>query len=160
MRALHGGSGDAGPLAPLEGLKASAGYRPYLPSPLWGEVRPDTTVAATLRADAEPGEPAGEEEEQERERRRARRRKFDAAQGPDPLALINKGEMLLLRTEAIDISRPDDDEDDPEAAKKAARDMDELSLGRPDSRRTASRVRMGLDLPAEAWPRARRSRPG
>jgi nitric oxide reductase NorD protein len=154
VRALHGEAGGDGPVArlvaaaaPLDGLRAPSAYRPFLPSPLWGEVRPDAPAGAAPRADAEPGE--RESGDEERQRRRARRRRLDATERPDPLALINKGEMLLLPTEAVDVARPDDDENDPEAARKAAQDMDELALGRPD-RRAASRLRMELDLPAEA----------
>ena len=64
----------------------------------------------------------------------------------DPLTLINKGEYLLLATEAVDVSRPDDDED-PDAARKAAEDMDELALGSA-SHQPVSRIRMSLDLAA------------
>ena len=99
-------------------------------------------------------------EEQERRRRRARRApKIDATGGRDPLALINKGEMLLLPAEMVDISRPDDDEDDPEAARKAARGHGRAGARPSTTRRAASRLRMELDLPAEAPIGPRRSRP-
>ena len=78
----------------------------------------------------------------------AKRQSPEDGERRDPLTLINKGEYRLLATELIDVNRPDEDED-PHAARRAAQDMDELTLGRPD-RRSSSRVRMELDVAAGA----------
>lgn len=152
VRARHGGPQPSGRIAtlvaqpelPLDGLAAPRGYRCFLPSPLWGEVRLDPVVAGAVREDVERG--GRDDTEQEDRHRRARRRKLDNTRRSDPLTLINKGEYLLLAAEAVDVSRPDDDED-PDAARKAAEDMDELALGSA-SRQAANRIRMNLDLAA------------
>ena len=147
VRHLHG-SGPAPPLwiRATADVRAPRGYRPYLPSPLWGEVRFEGGSVAAPRDEAERGsaEAAAEAERH----RRARRREPEHGERSDPLTLINKGEYLLLAAEAVNVSRPDDDED-PDAARRAADDMDELTLGSPD-RTAASRVRMNLDLAAMA----------
>ncbi|MFO1075690.1 MAG: protein norD, partial [Geminicoccaceae bacterium] len=159
MRRLHGDMAATGdivelvlsPEAELSGLSAAKGYRPYLPSPLWGEVRSDARLPAAGRPDdAEPGAAAREGEDDRH--RRARRRTPEEEGGRDPLTLINKGEYLLLATEAVGVSRAEDDEE-PEAARRAADDMDEITLGGSD-RPAASRIHLNLDLPAPHPPAA------
>lgn len=149
VRRLHGEAGEPGPIldpaVPLGRLTAPRGYRPFLPSPLWGEVRGEAPAAvAGERADTEAGDATAEDEQ--RLKRRARRQNPEDEAKKDPLTLINKGEYLLLAAEMVNVNRPDDEED-PDAARQAAQDMDELTLGRPD-RRSSSRVRMELDLAA------------
>ncbi|MGD9508248.1 MAG: nitric oxide reductase activation protein NorD [Geminicoccaceae bacterium] len=159
VRRLHGDGSAVGPLvervlAPitdLSGLAAPGGYRPFLPTPLWGEIRDE--AAATVgeaRAEPEPGTPAAEEAEQHH--RRARRRTPGEEPRRDPLTLINKGEYLLLAAESVGMSRPEDD-GDTEAARNAAEDMDELTLG-GDEQHASSRIRLELDLAPAAAPAA------
>ena len=152
MRRLHGDAAATGPIvervldpaASMVDLTAPRGYRPFLPSPLWGDVRSDVAAtAAGGRDEAESGGRAAEDGEERH--RRARRRTAEEEEQRDALTLINKGEYLLLATEAVGVSRPEDDEE-PEAAQRAADDLDELTLGSAD-RRAASRVRLELDLP-------------
>ena len=147
VRHLHG-SGPAPPLwlRATADVRAPCGYRPYLPSPLWGEVRSKGGSAAAPRDEAERG--SAEAADEAERHRRARRREPEHGERSDPLTLINKGEYLLLAAEAVNVSRPDDDED-PDTARRAADDMDELTLGSPD-RTAAGRVRMSLDLAAIA----------
>lgn len=146
VQMLHGDS-DGGqselldPALPLDRLVAPRGYRPFLPVPLWGEVRLEADPQQQVeRKDSEPGERSAEDEK--RLKRRAKRR--DDPERRDPLTFINKGEYLLLAAEMVGVNRPDDEED-PEQARRAAADMDELTLGRPD-RSAASRVKMELDI--------------
>jgi nitric oxide reductase NorD protein len=151
VRRLHGSDEDApailDPSVPLSSSTAPRGYRPFLPCPLWGEVRSAAAGRGEERAESEGGDATAEDEE--RLKRRAKRQNPEDGERRDPLTLINKGEYLLLATEMIDVNRPDDDED-PDAARRAAQDMDELTVGRPD-RRSSSRVRMELDIePGEA----------
>jgi nitric oxide reductase NorD protein len=155
VRRLHGDSSAAGPIvdlvlqpeACLADHSAPRGYRPFLPSPLWGDVRLDLTASlADYRDEAEPGVESPEQDEERH--RRARRRTADEEEKRDALTLINRGEYLLLATEAVGVSSPEDDEE-PEAARRAADDMDELTLGSTD-RPTASRVKLELDLPPAA----------
>ncbi|MFO1163444.1 MAG: VWA domain-containing protein [Reyranellaceae bacterium] len=154
VRRLHGDGAASGPLvdfvldplADLTNLVAPRGYRPFLPSPLWGRVRAD---AATPPAAAEADDAATSDriaEDDEERHRRARRRGGEEDPRRDPLTLVNKGEQLLLADEAAGISRPEDDED-LDAARRAVGDMDELALGRSD-RPAACRLRLHLDLAA------------
>ena len=128
---------------PPAGLRPGTFYKPSLPVPLWGEVRP----GSRLGTDSEdPGDPSLQEGEEEREapHRRGRRRELDADRRRDPLTLINKGELLLLAADMVNVNRPDDEED-PDAARRAAEDMDELAIGSRD-RKSASRLKIELDL--------------
>jgi nitric oxide reductase NorD protein len=128
---------------PPAGLRPGTFYKPSLPVPLWGEVRP----GSRLGTDSEdPGDPSLQEGEEEREapHRRGRRRELDADRRRDPLTLINKGELLLLAADMVNVNRPDDEED-PDAARRAAEDMDELAIGSRD-RKSATRLKIQLDL--------------
>lgn len=148
VQALHGAEPPSSelldPAVPLARFSAPRGYRPFLPVPLWGEVRGGETATSAERSGGEAGD--SEAEDERRLKRRAKRQRPDETQRNDPLTLINKGEYLLLPAEMVNVNRPDDDED-PDQARRAAEDMDELTLGKPD-RRSASRVRMDLDVDA------------
>ncbi len=155
IRRLHGDMSAGGSIvdlmlaqvADLSGIAAPRGYRPFLSSPLWGEIRDDACgVDPRDKDDAESGvDAAGPADDRHR---RARRRTPAEETRRDPLTLINKGEYLLLAAEAAGISRPEDD-DDPDSARHPADDMDEITLGSAE-RRAAGRVRLELDLPASA----------
>ena len=117
---------------------------------MWGET---DFAAAPGRADdghdedgAADGQTAEDEDEDEEHLHRHAERMTNDQSDRDALTLINKGELLLTVAEMVDVSRPDDEED-PDAARKAAQDQDTLHLGRPD-RRAASRVKMDLDMAA------------
>jgi nitric oxide reductase NorD protein len=126
---------------------APGSYKPLLPVPLWGEVR-----SGTPRADAEADEPdepgLQRSEDPDAPHRRGMRRQEDADRRRDPLTFINKGDFLLLATDMVGVNRPDEEED-PDAARRAAEDMDELTLGGRD-RKSSSRLKLQLDLDAAA----------
>ena len=160
IRRLHGDAAAGGrmvelvlaPQVDLGGLAAHNGYRPFLPSPLWGEVRDNAQpVPARDRDEDEPG--TGPRDTADDQHRRARRRTREEEESKrDPLTLINKGEYLLLATEAVGVSRPEDDEE-ADTARRAVDDMDELTFCDTDQR-TSSRLRLALDLPAPPPPPA------
>ena len=134
------------PAVPLETWKAGNGYKQFLPVPLWGEVV--APRAASPRAaspqDAEGGDPATPSDGK---RRRAARRDNDQTRRNDPL-ILNRFEKIIGLSEMVNINRSVED-DDEEGARKAAEDLDELSVGQHD-RRAATKLRMDLDLAAEA----------
>lgn len=145
------GDGQAGAIlderVPLEEFRAPRGYRPFLPVPLWGEVRES---APAPRRDGEPdnaGPGGGAVAKADRRRRKAARRASDQAQRNDPL-LLNRFEKIIALAEMVNVNRGVDD-DDPEAARQAAEDLDEISLG-THTRPTATRLKLDLDLGAEA----------
>jgi nitric oxide reductase NorD protein len=124
-------------------------YRPFLPVPLWGEVSGGQWDGAATGEDPESDpEPQERGQEQGQGRKRARRRDYDQARRDDPLVL-NRFEKILSWTEMLNVNRAVDD-DDPDSAKKAAEDLDELAIdGR--QRRAATRLKLELDLvPAAA----------
>jgi nitric oxide reductase NorD protein len=127
-------------------VAAPGSYKPLLPVPLWGEVR---AGAARVGTEDELPDEAALQEGEDREaapRRRGQRREEGEPDERGALTLINKGELLLLATEMVGVNRPDDEED-PDAAQRAADDMDELAFGSRD-RKSSSRLRLELDLDA------------
>jgi nitric oxide reductase NorD protein len=130
---------------PLSHFTAPPGYRPFLPVPLWGEVRTSTTARnaeAENIADSAPGIRG------DSKRRRAARRKEDRERRGAPLAL-SRFESLLASAELVDADREVED-DDAESAQHAAEELDELAIGEHD-RRPAASLKLDLDLaPASA----------
>lgn len=132
------------PTVPLEEWKAGRGYRRFLPVPLWGEAvppgprrraPPGRTAKAAIRRRLPTAAP------------RAARRDNDQTRRNDPL-MLNRFEKIIGLSEMVNINRAVED-DDEDGACKAADDLDELSVGEHD-RRAATRLRMELDLAAEA----------
>lgn len=120
---------------------APRGYRTYLPVPVWGTVAEDA-----LRGDGaiDADDPTGAGGEQADDRRRnARRRRTEQAERDDSL-LLNRFETLLSVAEMINLNRNVEDED-PEAARRAVDDMDQVTLSQ-HARKTASRLKLDLEL--------------
>jgi nitric oxide reductase NorD protein len=139
----------ADPDAPLPLLPATAprDYQPFLPVPLWGECLPGMIGAlAPDNAEPERGGEAGEQDEQET-RRKAERRIEDNADRKDPL-LLNRFEKILAMADMVNVNRAADDTDEEEA-KKAADDMDAITLS-SHSRKAATKLKFDLDLPPSA----------
>lgn len=135
----------ADPAAPLDGIRSSPDYRPCLPVPLWGEVSAPPAGSAPA-AGAE--EEAGSGEDADGKRRKASRRNSDQTQRDDPL-MLNRFEKILGLAEMVNLNRKVED-DDAENARKAAEDLDEITLGHHE-RRAATRLKLDLDLaPADA----------
>ena len=150
VRALLGASGAGAastPLLddaiPLDSFCGRRRYRPFLPVPMWGEViasGPDTGRHVDEEGGA--GDSAGDEK-----RRHARRRRSDRLQRDDPL-ILNRFEKIIGLAEMINLNRSVED-DDADAARKAADDLDEITVGQHE-RRAATRLKLELDLAPEA----------
>jgi nitric oxide reductase NorD protein len=139
----HGGD-ILDPAVSLNSFSAPRTYHPFLPVPLWGELR----LAAEGRnsyTSQDSGGPAGQNADTKR--RKATWRQKNAARHAEPLVL-SRFEALISAAEMVNLDR-DVDDDDAEAAKQAADDMDELTIGEHD-RRAASALKLDLDLPTEA----------
>jgi nitric oxide reductase NorD protein len=131
--------------------KAPAGYRPLLPCPLWG----DCWTRDVDPARAEDGSecmPSTEAASPDTRKRFAAREREDHSSRRDPFVL-NRFEKILAMAEMVNVDRPADDSED-EDAKKAADDLEELTIGRR-SGRPATRLKFDLDLPPEAVDAAR-----
>lgn len=140
----------ADPHAPLPEMppKAPHEYQPFLPLPLWGEALPGTS-GAQPPADSEPetGGKAEDDEDEDENRRKAERQDEDNADRNDPL-ILNRFEKILAMADMVNVNRAGDDTDEEEA-KKAADDMEAITLA-PHSRKAATKLKFDLDLPPSA----------
>jgi nitric oxide reductase NorD protein len=144
------GDGDARPTSdllaavtsasvPLDRFRARPGYRPFLPVPLWGEV----SEPRRGRGPGEDGDEGGSGAEGDGKRRKASRRESDQTRRDDPL-MLNRFEKILGLAEMVNLSRKTED-DDEEDARKAAEDLDEISLGQHE-RQVSTKLKLDLDL--------------
>lgn len=124
--------------APSPLVNARRAHRPFLPVPLWGEL---AVAHPRRRAAAGAEEPGGGSADGESERLAARRRPGNAGKDRDPL-LLNRFEHLLSLAEMVNLKRGVEDED-PDAARQASRQLDEITLG---GDRTPANSRLKLDL--------------
>ncbi len=135
----------------LDDLSAPRGYRPFLPVPLWPDLQALTFSAATK---AETRDTDGPPEEGSEKTHRAQRRNADQAERKDSL-ILHKFEAILSWAEFLNLNRRVDD-DDPDSAKKAADDQEEIGLGQI-SKAPATRLKLHLDLSPEDVDRERLS---
>lgn len=129
---------------PVTRFRAPNEYRSFLPVPLWGEI--SALPRTQARAEAGDAEPGGDGEEALTGKRRAERRRLDQTERDDPL-MLNPFEKMLSWSEMININRPVED-DEKENARKAADQLDELTLSR-HQRKAATRLKMELDIAPE-----------
>ncbi|TMV03361.1 VWA domain-containing protein [Ruegeria sediminis] len=137
-------SADSDPTAPR-------GYQPFRPVPLWPELR---AVAFSEHQEVESRDTDGPPEESGEKTHRARRRKSDQAERNDSF-ILHKFEAILSWAEFLNLNRRIDD-DDPDNAKKAADDQDEIGLGQI-SKAPPTRLKLHLDLAPEDVDRERLS---
>lgn len=149
---LLGGAAAAGDAArmlsdaPFETFVAPPGYRPFAPVPLWPDLRAPDSGGAGAQAQAQP--PQGAAAEAGRAALRARRRAADQAERRDSL-ILHKFEAIFSWADFFNLNRRVED-DDEDGARKAADDLDEISLGQV-TKRAATRLKLHLDLsPQEA----------
>ncbi|MDP5219113.1 nitric oxide reductase D protein [Ruegeria sp. 2205SS24-7] len=132
-------------------ISAPRGYQPFRPVPLWPELRPVTFSDAH---EVENRDTEGPPEESGEKTHRARRRKSDQAARSDSF-ILHKFEAILSWTEFLNLNRRVDD-DDPDNARKAADDQDEIGLGQI-SKAPPTRLKLHLDLAPEDVDRERLS---
>lgn len=138
----------ADPPLPDATLPVPAGYRPFLPVPLWGEVMAPAPGAAVDRPADEDRRPGDEAATGDGKRRKATRRENDRTRRDDPL-ILNRMEKILGIAEMMNLNRKVED-DDADAAKQAADDLDEIAVGQHE-RKAATRLKLELELaPAAA----------
>jgi nitric oxide reductase NorD protein len=133
------------------GVEAPKGYQHFRPVPLWPELRP---VARSEHMDVESRDTDGPAETSTEKTHRARRRKSDQAERSDSF-ILHKFEAILSWAEFLNLNRRVDD-DDPDNAKKAADDQDEIGLGQI-SKAPPTRLKLHLDLAPEDVDRERLS---
>ncbi|SDD43264.1 nitric oxide reductase activation protein NorD [Ruegeria marina] len=132
-------------------LAAPRGYQHFRPVPLWPELR---AVGVSEHHEVENPETEGPPEDSDEKTRRARRRKSDQAERNDSF-ILHKFEAILSWAEFLNINRRIDD-DDPDNARKAADDQEEIGLGQI-SKAPPTRLKLHLDLAPEDVDRERLS---
>ena len=130
----------------VQRFQAPRGYRPFLPVPLWGERHPSVD-GPDARTDDESNPPGNAALDADERRRNARRAAAEQSERKDSLILY-RFEALLALVQMVNLNREVED-DDPESARRAADDLDEIALAR-HSRRAASRLKFDLDVPGPA----------
>ena len=137
----------------LSAFAAPSGHRPFRPVPLWPDLRPAARSAPT-QEEGEAPPPGDSEPPEEGAARRARRRDSDLAERADSL-ILHKFESILSWAEFLNLNRRVDD-DDPDSAKKAMDDQDEIALAQI-TKAPATRLKVHLDLAPEDADRERLS---
>lgn len=123
---------------------APAGYQPLMHIPLWPRYEPRAEASSGSQPDddaATTGDGLGAAG-----RYRADRETERGASDRSPF-ILNRFEKILAMAEMVNVDRPTDDNDEPD--RDAARDLDEITLGRRKER-PSSKFRFDLDLPPEA----------
>lgn len=126
---------------PVPEAPPSTAYRTYLPVPLWGEIEVGEAGLAARRdedAGASGGQSAGDNR-----MRRARRRASDQIDRKGGF-FVHRFEKILTWTEFMNLHRNVED-DEEEAARKAADDHDEIGIGKIE-KKAATRLSFDLDL--------------
>ncbi|WP_299889132.1 VWA domain-containing protein [uncultured Ruegeria sp.] len=132
-------------------LTAPRGYQNFRPVPLWPDLR---AVGFSEHTEVENPGTEGPPEESGEKTHRARRRKSDQARRSDSF-ILHKFEAILSWAEFLNINRRIDD-DDPDNAKKAADDQEEIGLGQI-SKAPPTKLKLHLDLAPEDVNRERLS---
>ncbi|MDC8771278.1 nitric oxide reductase activation protein NorD [Roseateles albus] len=120
---------------------------------LWLQALPaGSALAAGQAREAKAGSGANaansiQPEQQEQEKKRRRTRAAKPASQRAPLLLASKAESLRSWSEHVPLDRASEDETDPDEARAAADDMEELTLARQGSA-SAARIKFDLDLPS------------
>ena len=125
--------------------RAPTGYKPMAPTPLWLIVSPPEIGRAskTSEQDEEKAPPAVASTTK---RKIATRENRDEANRSDSF-IIHRFEAILSWAESLNLNRSVDDDDD-EDAQKAADDQDHIAVSK-HQRKTATRLRLHLDLSPE-----------
>ncbi|ADJ28195.1 nitric oxide reductase activation protein NorD [Nitrosococcus watsonii] len=125
---------------------AAKRYHPFLPVPLWGEMRGNPKSSNSPPSPSEEDGGGNRQEEDHSLRRQAQRSRQDQCERDDPL-LLNRFEKLISWAEMVNVNRAVEDEEE-EAAKEIADTMEELTLS-PHQKRAATKLKFDLDLAPE-----------
>ena len=122
--------------------------RPWHPVQLWFHPAPPVAAHAVPAPAVEQEPPeANQAQPASEDQRRRKAQREDMPDGKDAFMMFFRAESIMSWAEYIKINRPTE-EDDAEDGKRAADDMDSISVAR-DGKNTASRLRFDLDLPPE-----------
>ena len=131
---------------------APAKHRPHLPVPLWGKATRRPVASKRRGGNDDSPDTGGDAEEGDGRVRKGRREDAPDIDRKDGL-ILNRFEKILSWTEFMRVNRGVDDED-PDQARKAADDHEQISLVQ-SRRRAATRLKIDLDLSPEEVERDR-----
>ncbi len=127
-----------------EKLIAPRGYCTFAPVPIWVSCERVQTQQSDARDDEEaPPTPGGVSA---KDAKKGMREKREEADRPDSF-ILHRFEAILSWVESLNLNRHTDD-DEEDNAKKAADDQDYISLSK-NQKKTATRLRLHLDLSPE-----------
>ena len=137
-----------------EQWRAGRHYRPFMPLLLWAVQSPERDGERHGTEKEEDPQTAlpGNDDEAPEKTYKARRRRADQVERRDSI-ILHRFESVLSWAEMANINRKVEDEDE-DSARKAADDMDEISLV-SISKKAASRLKFDLDLSPEDAERER-----
>ena len=122
-------------------VTAPRDYHAFEPVALWPDLRADAFGDAATHDDGDAGATGPQDGAQGT--RKARRRRTGQAERKDSL-ILHKFEAILSWADFVNLNRRVED-DDVDAAKKAAEDVDEIALGQI-TKSPATRLKLHLDL--------------
>jgi nitric oxide reductase NorD protein len=128
--------------ADLPTPRPEEGYRLFRPVALWPLLASPRASEGAPDGEDAPAQPGGAAQGSEKTLR-AGRRKSDQADRKDSF-ILHRFESILSMIDFLNLNRSVED-DDEDAARKAAEDLDEVSLAR-NSRSTKTRLKFHLDL--------------
>ena len=117
-------------------------YKPFRPVALWPLLAPER-ASDKVRADDSPEQQSNPAQEGSEKTLRAKRREADQANRKDSL-ILHRFESIMSWVEFLNINRSIEDEDE-DNAKKAAEDLDEVSLAK-NTRSAKTKLKFHLDL--------------
>jgi len=134
----------------LDNIKEPMTYKPFLHIPLWGEVRQSEVRKRKEYEDPDMDDEDDDSKSQDARdgrKRKASQSEDDQGERDDPLVL-NRFEKIITVAEMVNVNSAIDDDENADA-KKAADDLDEISL-QQNKRKVSSKVKFDLDLPPDA----------
>lgn len=157
IRVLLGEAGSSNPVleavlgaTDLSGFTSPEDYHPFRPVALWPELSAPSEPDTSAR-DENP-QHGGSSSEGEEKTLKAKRRNSDQAERRDSL-ILHRFESIMSWVEFLNINRSVEDEDE-DVAKKAAEDLDQVSLAK-HSKSAKTKLKFHLDLAPRDIDRAR-----
>ncbi len=122
--------------------------QPFQPVHMWPHPSPPVvTDAQPVAGDGSPEREQTDQPDMPESRRKFRAERTEMPDGKDGFLMMFRAESLFSWSEYIKINRPQDEDDDTDAALLAAEDMEKLTVAR-DDKAGSSRLRFDLDLPS------------
>ncbi len=122
--------------------------QPFQPVHMWSHPSPPVvTDAQPVAGDDSPEREQTDQPDMPESRRKFRAERTEMPDGKDGFLMMFRAESLFSWSEYIKINRPQDEDDDTDAALLAAEDMEKLTVAR-DDKAGSSRLRFDLDLPS------------